>query len=43
MVAWERENEGDGGMDYRGGTRKLLSEMNIFIILIVLMASQLYT
>ena len=43
MVAWDQRNESDGGMDYKEGIRKLLREKNIFIILIVVMVSQLYT
>lgn len=43
VVAWDQGNESDGGMDYKEGIRKLLREKNIFIILIVVMVSQLYT
>lgn len=43
VVAWEWEGGGESGMDYQESIRKLLREMNIFIILMMEITSQLYT
>lgn len=43
MVAWDQGNESDGGWITKEGIRNFLREKNIFIILIVVMVSQLYT
>lgn len=43
VVAWEWEGGGEGRMYYKESVRKLLREMNIFIILIMEIISWLYT
>lgn len=42
VVAWEWEGGAEGRMDYKESVRKLLREMNIFIILIMEIISVIY-